>query len=442
MATAENAPGPASHPVEECRDMSDEDGFRNDTGDDDEDDDDDPLLQVAVGTVVSRNRKLVLPEIPSFLYFVALVIQYPVQQFWLFDHFSGELSLNSTSTDYCSNESAASSFSTHNSSGVENEVQSLTNKYVMYISFVGSFTAIFPTLFLGPMTDKFGRKFVFYISFLALFASEALTLVVYWLNLSPVLLLVSSFVLGLSGSYGLYLAAAFGMVADISSAGKQRTLRVATLEATIALGASLGLTTSGIWVQDAGYVWPMAFSLGLILLAAVFFFFFVPETYVERHHQPFSCKTLVRSLNVFVKDSSNGRRIKLILLLSAFSIFVACQYGESNFGTLYLLHQPFCWRKEFISIYSGTYTLLKWMVIMALIHLCRRWVSEPVFALLGASSSGAYYLIIGLASSNVLIFVGTGAGLLADIISPMCRTMMSKAVSQSEQGMYLNGVPE
>ncbi|XP_076463813.1 proton-coupled folate transporter-like isoform X2 [Babylonia areolata] len=442
MSASEADARPAAFPVEEYRDMPENSPICGDDDDDvDDADDDDPLLQVTAVPVAPRLK--VLPEIPTFLYFVALVSQYPVQQFWLYDYFSHQFSwekTNVTDDDVCTSNNSSNSTLTSNSSDVENTVQAMANQYAMYTNFISSFTAIFPTLFLGPLTDRFGRKFVFYISLLTLFASQLLSLMVFRFNLTPKLLLLSSFIFGLSGSYGLYLAAAFGMVADISSEGRQRTCRVAVLEAAIAVGVSVGTTTSGIWVKDMGYVWPTAFSLGLILIATFYFVFLIPESNTSRHCAPFSCKNFVKCFEFYVKDTPNGRRLKLIVCLMVFLVYVASASGDSNFYMLFLLHQPFCWRKMDITVFSGALILVKWMLVMLFVYLGKRRVSEPVFTLVGSLSATTSYVLRGLATSNVFIFVAAGASLLTDVVSPMCRTMMSKSVSETEQGALFAGI--
>ena len=396
-------------PVEEYKEMSSESGFLddNDGGEGEEEDDDDPLIQVPPEQPTIRwwqLRGLILPEVPTFLYFVALVTQYPVVQFWLFDHFSRQYHWEKQNdTDYCSNGSQPNSSL---DADTENKVQARTNEYIMYTSFISNFTAILPTLFLGALTDKFGRKFVFYVSFLGVFGGELLTLMVFQFDLAPDLLLVSSFIQGLSGGYGLFLAAMFGMVADITSPGKQRAFRVAVLEAVVAIAASVGTITSGIWVKKMGYVWPMGFSLGAVALATLFVLFLIPETLVERRGRPFSCRTVLNCFTFYVRDTPEKRRFKLIICLVCFMVIVFSFIGEFNFSLLFLLHQPFCWPKVQITVFNGLLTLVKWVMVMGFILVAKRWISEPVFAMIGSVSAASGFLLKGLAKSNLLIFVG------------------------------------
>ena len=388
-------------PVEEYREMSDESDIRDEG--EEEEAANDPLSLVPPDPVLQQHRWITLPEVPTLLYFVALVTQYPVTQFWLFDHFSHKYNwTKQNDVDYCGNSSQTNS----SDAELENKVQSQTNKYFMYMMFISSFTAILPTLFLGALTDKFGRKFVFYVSFLGMLGSELLTVIVFQYDLTPDLLFISSFMQGLSGSYGLFLAAAFGMVADITSPGKQRAFRVTVIEAVIAVASSVGSATSGIWVKEMGYVWPMAFSMGEVVLAALFVLFLIPETLLERHHHPFSGKTIIKCFEFYVRDTPNKRRFKLIISLVCFLTILGSFIGESNFVLLFLLHRPFCWPKVQITIFEGLLTLVKWLVVMGFILAAKRCISEPVFAMIGSVSCATGYLLRGLAKGSLLIFVG------------------------------------
>lgn len=388
-------------PVEEYKEMSDE---INAISDGAEEDDDSLLLVPPEPIIRQRHRWMILPEVPTLLFFLALVTQYPVVQFWLVDHFSQEYNWTTQGdVDYCARNSSQT-----NSSGadLENKVQAQSNKYFMYMGFISSFTAILPTLFLGALTDKFGRKFVFYISFLGLFGSQLLTVMVFLYDLTPGLLFLSSFMQGLSGSYGLFLAAVFGVVADITSPGKQRAVRVAVLEAVIAVAMSVGTTTSGLWVKKMGYVWPVAFSMGEIFIATLFVLFLIPETLAEKHGHPFSCKTILKCFEFYVKDTPSKRRFKLIVSLVCFMTILGSIVGESNFGLLFLLHRPFCWPKVQITVFNGLLTLAKWVMVMGILLVAKRCISEPAFAMIGSVSSATGFLLKGLARSNLLIFVG------------------------------------
>ncbi|KAL8605779.1 hypothetical protein ACOMHN_059344 [Nucella lapillus] len=173
---------------------------------------------------VQQPRGLVLPEVAAFLYFLALVTQYPVVQYWLYDHFAGSMTWSREMKPTPAVTIRESSNSSN--ADLEKKVQLETNQYIMYTSLISNFVAIFPTLFLGPLTDKYGRKFVFYVSMCGLSGNLLLNIFIMRFDLSPALVCVSSFILGLSGSYGLFLVACFGIVADITSPGKQRAFRV------------------------------------------------------------------------------------------------------------------------------------------------------------------------------------------------------------------------
>lgn len=395
-----------------------------------------PLLPAL--TVSGRRERFILVELPVFLYFFALVTNFPVVQFYLYDYFSEQFGIpkSQNESDICRN----ATHSNHSSKDAEAQVQTKTSEYTMYTNFVCNFTAIIPTLLLGMLTDKFGRKFVFYITCGGLLGSQTLTIAIFYWRLSPNLLFVASLLQGLGGSWGLFLAAAFGMVADFTSPGKQRAIRVTTTEAAIALSSSLGTTTSGIWVKQMGYVWPMVFAVGLVIMSLIFVVFCVPETLVHRQHLPFTRMFFVKCFELFVKDTPNKRRFKLVVCLICFLLVVAAFVGESNFSLLYLLHQPFCWDKMQITIFNGILVLVKWVTVLTFIQLGKRCISESMFALIGSLSFCAGYLLRGLASSDLLVYISAGVSVLTELVSPMTRTMMSKSVSANEQGALFAGI--
>lgn len=403
---------------------------------DDDDSEDERLLPATDVTV--RPHRCVLLEVPVFLYFVALVTQYPVLQFYLYDRFSEELGVPSfqNESDTCTNSSNAN----HSSGDAETQIQTKTSEFVMYMSFICNFVAIIPTLLLGRLTDKFGRKFVVYVSSAGLIASQVLTIAVFHCRLATNLLFLTSLLQGVTGSFGLYLAAIFGMVADFTTPGKQRAFRVTTMEAAIAVSSSVGTTTSGIWVKEMGYIWPLVFAVSLIIVAVMFVIFLVPETLVERRHHPITCLSFIKCFEFYVKDTPTKRRFKMIVCAFCFMTVIGCFIGESNFSMLYLLHQPFCWAKMKITIFNGTFVLLKWVATLSILHVGKRWISEPVFAIMGSMSLSIGYLLRGLAWDDILIYIGATISILSDMVSPMMRTVMSKSVSASEQGALFAGI--
>ena len=364
------------------------------------------ISQTTTVAVAGKKSGCVLPEVVVFLYFLAFVIKAPVQQFWLFDLFAAEYGLwqeSGNRTGYCDNSSSQST----NASDTENKVQSKTSEYVMYINFVSSFVGIVPTLCLGRMTDKYGRKFALYLSQLGLLASLLLTLMVFVHNLAPTFLLVSALMEGLSGSIGLFLTAASSVVADITSPGKQRTFRLATMEAAVAIAISLAAAVSGVLVEAVGYECPVEIGLGSVGLSLLYTLFLLPRSVADDHDSPSSSTPLLKSVECHVKPASRPQKIfKFLVCLTCFAIYVLSYTGDDNISFLYLLHRPFCWAKDKISIFTGAFSLSKWILVLLFILVAKVKIPEPVFALIGALSAASSYLLKGLASSDLLIFAG------------------------------------
>ena len=289
-------------------------------------------------TTARKKSGCVLPEVVVFLYFLAFVIKAPVKQFWLFDHFAAEYGLwqeSGNRTGYCDNSSSQST----NASDTENKVQSKTSEYVMYINFVSSFVGIVPTLCLGRMTDKYGRKFALYLSQLGLLASLLLTLMVFVHNLAPTFLLVSALMEGLSGSIGLFLTAASSVVADITSPGKQRTFRLATMEAAVATAISLAAAVSGVLVEAVGYECPVEIGLGSVGLSLLYTLSLLPRSVADDHDSPSSSTPLLKSVECHVKPASRPQKYSnsLSVLLASRSMCCLTQgMTTSVFSTFFI----------------------------------------------------------------------------------------------------------
>lgn len=364
-----------------------------------EETDEDEQLAVELSEI-NKKRPLILIEVVIFLYFFSLAISSPVLQFYLYQRFSKELGWNGgDSENYCSN-------SSQTTNSLEDKVQLKTNDFIMYFYFICNFLSFIPGLLFGNLTDRFGRKFVILLSLIGLFLTQLSFVSIFYWKLQPELLFVSSIFQGLSGYYGLFLAAAFGMVADFTHDGKNRLLRVTTCEGSIAISVSLATVLSGISIKTFGFIWPTIFSAGMTTLSIIFACFFLPETHHPSSSVPVTCALFIRCFQFYVKDTPTKRRFKLIVCLICFLTTQAAVIGDSNINILYLLNSPFCWAEVKITIFGGVFVLAKWIIVLTLVHFGRGWISETSFVLIGVFSAAAGYLFKGIAWGDLLIYIG------------------------------------
>ena len=290
---------------------------------------------------------------------------------------------------------------------IQTEVQQESAEWMTYFAIAAGTPAVFSDLILGSYTDRFGRKFLFFLPCIGGFIRLAITAVGIYTDFGLYWYIPGFIIEGLSGyMFGLLLVS-FSYIADITPPGKLRSFGIVIVELAIGMGMAGFSFGAGYFIQASGFLWPM-FSSAVFTAVSIVFVILLPETYTKdkRKQASSAWENLHNAYKLFFGKSNAGKRWMLNILMLAFLFTMFTILGRSNVDTLYQLNNPFCWDPEHVSWFVALRSGSQQVVGMGLVKPFQFLFSDEVIALFGCVSFMAGFVLEGLAKSNVMIYLG------------------------------------
>ncbi|XP_078536245.1 proton-coupled folate transporter [Lissotriton helveticus] len=392
---------------------------------------DSPTLQDSpevVGRRCPRPRVSVEPVL--FLAMFSVALQGPLCTQYLWERLSEDVGYNGTREKGCGN---------HSRDPLQEEVQTLTSHWSLYINLGGFLVGLFSVMLLGPWSDSVGRRPVLILPAIGMAVQAAVYLVVMYQKLHVGYFLLGRVLSGLTGDFNMILAGCFSYIADVSDR-RSRTFRVAILEACLGISGMFASIIGGQWCKAQGYINPFWLVFAVNIATAAYITVCVPESVKEK--KPAKLFTLCHYKSVyqlFTVPAVNRRRSKLCLYLLTLFLVVSVHMGAKDLFVIYELGFPLCWDSELIGYGSAAehLTYLSSLVGLRLLQICLRdtWVAE-----LGLLSNISGLIVISFAVTTPIMFSGYGFRFFAMATTPVVRSKLSKLVDETEQGSLFASV--
>jgi MFS family permease len=204
-------------------------------------------------------------------------------------------------------------------------------------------------LFLGPWSDKAGRKMLIILPFLGYFL-YCITFIVnnYFFDELVVEFLWFESISSYFGGFALLFLGAYGYIADTTSL-KSRTIRIAVMDGMMSVAATIGGFINGYLYAELGYYGSFGCASACFLLGLVIVFFTVKN---QRDTNKKNTKTSVldmknvlESFKVLSKPRPESMRHIVIILVACFQIGRFAYHGASYVDYLYV-RRKFVWNDE------------------------------------------------------------------------------------------------
>ncbi|XP_060575998.1 lysosomal proton-coupled steroid conjugate and bile acid symporter SLC46A3-like [Ruditapes philippinarum] len=315
-------------------------------------------------------------------------------------------------------------------------VQQHAANWTMYYSLAAGIPAILSNIILGSSTDKYGRKFLFFLPCIGTFLKTVLYVLGIHLNLDLKFYLIGYFIEGLTGQMFTMLLVSFTYVADITATnGKNRSFGITLIELSLGIAVALFSFTTGYFIQAYGFFYPML-SSGVMTTGSLITVIFIPETFPKEKRNP-NESILIKlktAYDLFFGSFNRGRRWMYNILMVTFTLTMFTVFGRSSVEPLYQLGTPFCWSPEKLGYYGGLKSLLQQMIGMGMVKLMQWIMSDEAIAMFGCLSFSAAYVMEGFARTDIIMYLVPVVGAWGLLTIPMCRSIMSGLTRSDQQG--------
>ncbi|XP_072046555.1 proton-coupled folate transporter-like [Amphiura filiformis] len=273
---------------------------------------------------------------------------------------------------------------------IQKEIQSEASQWMLYLNACATFPPLISTIIIGAWSDIHGRKIAIGLPVLGCTLNCLSFIAVILFHLRLEILILGGFLQGALGGYPLLLTGCLAYISDITTE-KQRTFRISMIEITLMVAIAGTQIGTGYLIEDAGFLTTFYVLLGFLLSGIIYVS--VPCILLETRlsskmsvaHQ---LKGIWQDMKLLFKTNTNRRRGD----------------GGSTIGAKIL---P--------------------------MFLSDSWILHICFISLVASM-----ITIGLAKTDAIIYLSAIIGCLRVLSPPVVRSLMSKTVTDQEQGVMFS----
>ena len=294
------------------------------------------------------------------------------------------------------------------------DVQISSSHLLSYVYVPGQVMCIFTAMILGPLSDTFGRKFIFYLVGTGVVLQGLVSFVIVWFELDMHLFIIGGVLSGLFGGFASILAGSFAYAADVSTPGRLRSVRLSLIEAMISVSGLISEGGAGKLLEllDCSF-WPLTvIYTGSGLLMILYTAVFLPEPFSRQERlqrseeQPKGAGRALRGLKLFFCPSSYSTW-KLWASLTVLIIIVGNLVGTHIITAIFQEGLPLEWGPAMIGYYEmvamaahGVVTLLVLPLLVALS------LPDVLIGLIGTVFSGGMNLFTGFVRTGWEMFLG------------------------------------
>ena len=355
--------------------------------------------------LLRRKRTFITVEPVCLVYMLSSFFSYSVFQ-ELMRSMVCRQTLNCSSTLGASN-STQTTTGCNVTSAVDQSVEAQSSHWLLYFNLAYGVPSVLVSLLYGGVSDQIGRKPFIVLPIVGNIVNTIVMLAVVYSNTSHVYyFLIGGFAGGLLGNFSIFNLAAYSYAADISTHSK-RTFHISILESMTYLGATLSGLIGSFWLGSGDFGPPLAFIVGLDLLAIAYVVIALPGTLIHSHK--LHCYAIVRgtAANVMEVVKMALKSWRMVFLLLIFFVVELNFLGITDTVILYTLGEPLCWSYSLVGYFLAASVFLNGIVSLFVLPLLT-WIKfkDTSIVLFGLIAGAGSLLIMSFASKNWLMFIG------------------------------------
>ncbi|XP_011182950.2 tetracycline resistance protein, class A isoform X1 [Zeugodacus cucurbitae] len=328
---------------------------------------------------------------------------------------------------------------------IETKVQPYVANIIMTSSVISSVLPAFLSLFIGPWSDKFGRRPVLVATFSAALMGHSITTILAAISMAtpvnPWIYIISNIPLALTGGTCALITMVFCLVSDVSDEGG-KARRMFFVDGALGIGTLVGNVISSYILAGTGTIGVFAIAAGMDLLALLYLLFFVSESLKLKHERKESklreffhfdlIKDLVRSC---LKRRPHYDRAIIWCIMFTLVTTTFVMQGEANVFYLFLRNKFNLTLQEFTT-YNAITICIKMVGCGLILVLLRVVFKAPLItvAMLGLLGCFTDSLIRSLAQQFWQMYLAATCGFMGGINSPMLQAVLAGLVEATEIG--------
>ncbi|XP_050342626.1 proton-coupled folate transporter-like [Nymphalis io] len=339
---------------------------------------------------------------------------------------------------------------TENYTMEESEVQKLTASVQAWKNIVQTAFPCILVLFVGSWSDKTGKRKA---CILLPIVGEVLCCTSFILNtyffyeLPLEVTALSDLFPSLTGGWITVCVGVFSYIGDVTTK-EMRTFRVGVANLCMSLGIPIGMSLSGILLQQIGYYGIFLISNCLYLISLIYGYIRLKDPIIpqERHReQPVGCRGWVCSffdarhvretLTVAFRSGPRRRRLRVSLLIVVVCVIFGPLHGEMNVLYLFMRYR-FNWDEVQFSMFC-TYSIITNLVgTLFSISIFSDFMKldDTVVGIISCTSKILASLIFAFASTTTEIYIAPLVEIFNGTSFIAMRSIASKLVTSEELG--------
>lgn len=358
-----------------------------------------------------RNAKIITVEPAIFLLMFSRELYKPLYEQYYYANYGSQLLANTSfpfpNGSFCLNSTEIDKYA---GNGTYKTVETYSNNLLMYGQLANRLPSMFVTLWLGPLSDRFGRRSIIVIPALGAVLQSVLSLAIIHFQWSPYYFILANFLGGVTGGFTGVLAGGFSYVADISSV-KWRGFRIGVIEALLGIAGALGQFVTGYWLFliNCDFIPPLWLMLFCNVGAIAYTLLLVPESLTRKEREemtlknPKGCKSIAKTFSLFLRSVSQSWKLWVGILFIGLAVFA--NYGFRLISVYFLKALPFDFDPLMIGYYQAVQSVSRALCnIVFLPALLALRLSDAAVALVGLLTNCVSNLLTGFADKNYQVF--------------------------------------
>ncbi|XP_052275403.1 solute carrier family 46 member 3-like isoform X2 [Dreissena polymorpha] len=316
----------------------------------------------------------------------------------------------------------------------DSHIEQETAKWIMYTSLATAIPASFSSALLCSFSDSIGRNFLFVVvacSTLVRLTVCSLSMYYKW-NLLWIVLAAG--LDGLTGSVHTSVSAGILFLVDITRPGRHRTIALSVFDGLLMFCSTISGIMSGFLIKHAGFFISTTVCTGLALFGLLVIVWFLPETNINIDNSKSSSlclKVWAATLYCNCREWKYIRRPFVLITVCYFFQNLAVSH-RGSIEILYQLGKPFCWTPEMIGLFSAARSTGQGLIGVLSIIPIKKGLSEINVALISAVFNTGSYILEGLATTTLELFLVFAA--FGFVAAPMLKSLLSSLTPASNQG--------